>query len=125
MHLCYVQVGENNVAGGGEKFIFKVLNSMDSMKTGHIEAEHEAMTLLSTSVYHACTTVQLNSMLENYVTNSGFFLEKNGVNCPMHQKTLQGKIFARVNLPKSLSADANNRMFTALKMYWQFLLVCC
>jgi len=31
----------------GKKFIFKVLNSMDSKKTGHVEAEHEVMFILS------------------------------------------------------------------------------
>ncbi|CAL8106834.1 unnamed protein product [Orchesella dallaii] len=61
------------------KYTFKVLNSMDSKKTGHIEAEHTAM----------------------------FLLHGKGIRCPIPKKNVKGETFALVNI-KNEATDVDN-----------------
>ncbi|ODN06024.1 Hydroxylysine kinase [Orchesella cincta] len=62
-----------------QKYTFKVLNSMDSKKTGHIEAEHVAM----------------------------FLLHGKCIRCPIPMKNVKGETFALVNI-KNEATDVDN-----------------
>ncbi|CAL8125445.1 unnamed protein product [Orchesella dallaii] len=64
----YVKAKGSN--GNVEKYVFKVLNSMDSKKTGYVEAQNAAM----------------------------FLLNSKGINCPVPVKTIQGKTFLLVEI---------------------------
>lgn len=62
------------------KFTFKVLNSMDSKKSYHIEAEHAVMQLLA----------------------------DNGVNCSIPQKNVHGETFSLVTVNNETKDVDNN-----------------
>lgn len=66
--------------GQQRKFTFKVLNSMDSKKPGHIQVEHAVMQLLS----------------------------ENGINCSVPIKNVEGETFTLVTIPNEAKNADNN-----------------
>ncbi|OXA61109.1 hydroxylysine kinase [Folsomia candida] len=67
-----------------KKYNLKVLNSMDSKKTAHVEAEHGIM----------------------------FYLSSNSINCPVPHKTVDGETYKVVSIPREDVENENSETAT-------------